>query len=103
MAAGQSLTLPTDTDVWPSLPLEAWRDTYATLHMWTQVIGKIRLALAPMVCHWWQVPLHDTSRGLTTSPIPHGTRHFQIEFHFLDHKQLLQLADRARRSPARPP
>src|SRR3989475_1000274 len=93
MAAEQSLTLPTDTDVWPSLPLEAWRDTYATLHMWMQVIGKIRLALAPMVSHWWQVTLYVTSRGLTTSPIPYGTRIFQIDFDFLDHKLLIQTAD----------
>jgi len=89
----QPLTLRTHTDVWPSLPLEAWRDTYATLHMWTQVIGKIRLALAPMVSHWWQVTLYVTPRGLTTSPIPYGTRLFQIDFDFLDHKLLIQTAD----------
>src|SRR2546425_4802787 len=93
MAAEQSLTLPTDTDVWPSLPLEAWRDTYATLHMWMQVIGKIRLALAPMVNHWWQVTLYVTPRGLTTSPIPYGTRLFQIDFDFLDHQLLIQTAE----------
>src|SRR5438309_3536849 len=101
--AEQALTLPTDTDVWPSLPLEAWRDTYATLHMWTQVIGKIRLALAPMVCHWWQVTLYVTSRGLTTSPIPYGTRLFQIDFDFLDHKLLIQTADGETRSLALAP
>src|SRR3989454_12020181 len=98
MAAQQTVTLPTHTDVWPSLPLEAWRDTYATLHMWTQVIGKIRLALAPMVCHWWQVTLYVTPRGLTTSPIPYGTRIFQIDFDFLDHKLLIQTADGGTRS-----
>lgn len=57
-------------DTWPELPLAAWRETYATLHMWTQVVGKVRLALAPMVNHWWQVPLYVTCRGLTTSTIP---------------------------------
>src|SRR5256712_11656984 len=103
MAAEQTLTLPTDTDVWPSLPLEAWQGTYATLHMWTQVIGKIRLALAPMVCHWWQVPLYVTSRGLTPSPIPYGTRLFQIDFDFLDHKLLIQTADGETRSLALAP
>src|SRR2546425_12299974 len=103
MAAEKTLTLPTDTDVWPSLPLEAWRDTYATLHMWTQVIGKIRLALAPMVCHWWQVTLYVTSRGLTTSPIPYGTRLFQIDFDFLDPQLLIQTADGETRSLALAP
>jgi hypothetical protein len=57
-------------DDWPSLPAAAWDETRVTLHMWTQIIGKIRLAQAPMTNHWWQVPLYVTSRGLTTSPIP---------------------------------
>jgi Family of unknown function (DUF5996) len=95
MSAERTVTVPRDTDVWPSLPLEAWRETYATLHLWTQVIGKIRLALAPMICHWWEVTLYLTSRGLTTSPIPYGTRMFQIDFDFLDHKLLIQTADGA--------
>ncbi|MGH7206007.1 MAG: DUF5996 family protein [Nitrospiraceae bacterium] len=103
MAPERTLTVPTNTDVWPSLPLEAWRDTYATLHMWTQVIGKIRLALAPMVCHWWQVTLYVTSRGLTTSPIPYGTRIFQIDFDFLDHKLRIETADGDHRSLALAP
>jgi Family of unknown function (DUF5996) len=70
---------------WPSLPLAAWDDTRATLHLWTQVVGKIRLAQAPMTNHWWQVTLYVTSRGLTTSPIPYGRRSFQIDFDFIDH------------------
>ncbi|HTB36555.1 MAG TPA: DUF5996 family protein, partial [Reyranella sp.] len=70
---------------WPDLPLAAWADSCATLHLWTQVVGKIRLAHAPMVNHWWQVPLYVTSRGLTTSPIPYGARSFQIDFDFIDH------------------
>ena len=100
MAPERTLTVPTNTDVWPRLPLEAWRETYATLHMWMQVIGKVRLALAPMVCHWWQVTLYVTPRGLTTSPIPYGTRIFQIDFDFLDHKLLIQTADGGTRSLA---
>src|SRR5882724_11053299 len=65
---------------WPSLPFDDWKDTCATLHLWTQIVGKIRLACAPMVNHWWQVPLYLTSRGLTTSAMPHGRRSFQIDF-----------------------
>jgi Family of unknown function (DUF5996) len=77
-------------DVWPALPLDEWAETYATLHRWTQVIGKIRLARAPFINHWWQVPLYVTARGMTTSPIPDGGRTFQIDFDFLDHCLLLQ-------------
>ena len=80
-------------DVWPSLPLDAWRDTYVTLHLWTQIIGKVRLALAPMINHWWQVTLYVTSRGLTTSPMPYGTRTLQIEFDFLDHHLRIETSD----------
>ena len=86
------------TDVWPSLPLDAWQNTYATLHMWTQVVGKIRLALAPKINHWWQVPLYVTSRGLTTSPIPYGTRTFQVDFDFRDHRLCIETSDGDRRS-----
>lgn len=80
---------------WPELPLAAWRDTYATLHMWTQIIGKIRLAQAPLINHWWQVPLYVTSRGLTTSPIPYGERSFQIDFDFIDHHLTINTSDGA--------
>jgi hypothetical protein len=83
---------------WPSLPLEEWRDTYATLHMWTQVIGKIRLAQAPLINHWWEVPLYVTCRGLTSSPIPFGTRTFQIDFDFIDHRVTIQTSDGASES-----
>jgi hypothetical protein len=72
-------------DDWPELTLADWADTCATLHLWTQVVGKIRLAHAPMVNHWWQTPLYVTCRGLTTSPIPYGARTFQIDFDFIDH------------------
>jgi hypothetical protein len=82
-------------DEWPSLPFSEWRDTCATLHMWTQVIGKIRLAQAPLINHWWQVPLYVTSRGLTTSPIPYGARTFQIDFDFIDHRLAITTNDGA--------
>ena len=82
-------------EVWPSLPLHAWRDTYATLQLWTQVVGKIRLALAPMINHWWQVTLYVTCRGLTTSPIPYGARTFQIDFDFIDHRLTIQTSEGA--------
>src|SRR5580692_12865152 len=77
---------PSRPENWPSLPPAAWDETRATLHMWTQIIGKIRLAQAPMINHWWQVPLYVTSRGLTTSAIPYGARSFQIDFDFIDHR-----------------
>ena len=92
-----------DHDTWPSLPLAAWQDTYATLHMWTQIVGKIRLALAPMICHWWQVTLYATPRGLSTSPMPYGTRLFQIDFDFVDHTLVIETADGAKQIlPLRP-
>src|SRR5206468_12385334 len=78
------------TDPWPSLPLEEWKDTYATLHRWTQIVGKIRLALSSWINHSWHVTLYVTARGLTTSPIWHGTRAFQIDFDFIDHQLLIQ-------------
>jgi hypothetical protein len=80
-------------EVWPSLPLEEWKDTYATLHMWTQIVGKIRLTQSPPINHWWQVPLYVTARGLTTSPIPYETRSFQIDFDFIDHRLLINTSD----------
>jgi hypothetical protein len=90
-------------DVWPDLPLEAWRDTYVTLHLWTQIVGKIRLALAPMCNHWWQVPLYVTARGLTTSPTPYGTLTFQMDFDFVDHELRIETDDGGRRSVALAP
>ena len=74
-----------DESVWPPLPLPAWRDTCDTLHMWTQVVGKIRLALAPWINHSWGSALYVTTRGLTTSPIPCGMQTFAIDFDFVDH------------------
>src|SRR2546430_17149569 len=59
-------------ECWPALPLDSWKETYATLHMWTQIVGKVRLRLTPLVNHWWNVPLYVTARGLTTTRIPYG-------------------------------
>jgi hypothetical protein len=70
---------------WPELPYSAWKDTYATLHLWTQIVGKIRLAQTPWLNHSWHVVLYVSSRGLTTSPIPYGNRTFQLDFDFLNH------------------
>ncbi len=81
---------------WPNLPFEEWQDTCATLHMWTQIVGKIRLALEPMVNHWWQVPLYVTSTGLTTSPMPYQSRSFQIDFDFCRHVLVVTTADARR-------
>ena len=78
---------------WPELPIGAWRDTYQTLHLYTQVVGKIRLALTPRVNEWWNVPLYVTARGLTTSPMPYRGRTFSIDFDFIDHRLLIQDSD----------
>ncbi|TMJ38880.1 MAG: hypothetical protein E6G86_15300 [Alphaproteobacteria bacterium] len=78
---------------WPALPLEAWEPTRATLHMWTQIVGKVRLALSPYMNHWWQVPLYVTARGLTTSPIPYDGETFEILFDFIEHDLLIQKAN----------
>jgi Family of unknown function (DUF5996) len=80
-------------EAWPDLPLDEWKDTRATLHMWTQIVGKVRLALTPLVNHWWNVPLYVTARGLTTSPIPYGDKPFELRFDFLDQQLVLQLSD----------
>ena len=80
-------------EAWPSLPVDAWADTCATLHMWTQIVGKIRLAQSPWINHGWHVTLYVTARGLTTSPIAHGVRTFQIDFDFIGHRVIVQSSD----------
>jgi Family of unknown function (DUF5996) len=72
-------------EVWPALPLEDWKDTRDTLHMWAQIVGKVRLEFAPYLNHWWNSTLYLTTRGLTTSPIPYGADLFEIQFDFLNH------------------
>lgn len=79
-------TVEDSSEAWPALPLSAWAETYATLHMWTQIAGKVRLALSPHVNHWWEVPLYVSARGLTTSPIPYRKGVFEIQFDFVDHR-----------------
>jgi hypothetical protein len=81
------------TDAWPELPFEPWRPTCDTLHMWTQIVGKVRLALAPHLNHWWQVPLYVSPRGLTTTAIPYGDRNFEMEFDFIDHALSIRVSD----------
>lgn len=72
-------------EAWPVLPLDSWQETRDTLHMWTQIVGKVRLAMSPLVNHWWEVPLYVSARGLTTSPIPYTRGIFEVEFNFLKH------------------
>lgn len=102
--AGEGVTAADDkADQWPALPLQQWKDTCATLHMWTQIVGKIRLALTPLVNHWWNVPLYVDARGLTTSPILCGNHPFELSFDFLDHQLVLQLSGGVRTSiPLKP-
>jgi uncharacterized protein DUF5996 len=80
---------------WPELPLEEWRDTYATLHMYSQIVGKVRLALAPPMNHWWQTTLYVDASGLTTSPIPYRSGVFEIRFDFIDHRLVIQTSSSA--------
>src|SRR6266498_1205500 len=81
-------------DHWPELPLSAWEDTYHTLHLWTQIVGKIRLGLAPLQNHWWNTALYVSTRGLTTSPIPCNARSFELLFNFIDQRLELRTSDR---------
>jgi hypothetical protein len=87
-------------DPWPELPLAEWQDTLATLHMWTQIVGKIRLKQSPFENQWWNVPLYVTPRGLTTSAMPYNERLFQINFDFIDHLLIVETTDGSRESIA---
>jgi uncharacterized protein DUF5996 len=82
---------------WPPLPFNEWQDTAQTLRLWTQIVGKVRLTLTPWINHSWHVTLYVTSRGLTTSPIPHGFHTFEIEFDFIDHELRISKNDGSRR------
>jgi len=86
MNASKAIDALDPSKAWPALPLSEWADTYATLHMWSQMVGKARLALSPRVNHWWEVPLYVSARGLTTSPIPYKKGVFEAEFDFIEHK-----------------
>src|SRR5258708_14827837 len=84
---------PGATAAWPELTLESWQDTRDTLHRWTQVVGKVRMALEPMMNHWWQVTLYVSARGLTTSMMPTGGRGLEMEFDFIDHVLRITTSD----------
>lgn len=86
-------TAATASELWPDLPLDSWNETCATLHMWFQIVGKIRITQCRWVNHSWHVALYVTARGLTTTPIPHGMRNFQIDFDFIDHRLTVQASD----------
>ncbi len=95
--------VPVNSDLWPELPLAAWQDTYATLHMWSQIVGKVRLALSPRMNHWWEVPLYVNARGLTTSPIPYERGIFEVQFDFIEHQLVIQTDRHTRRTLALEP
>ncbi|WP_280248303.1 DUF5996 family protein [Nocardia abscessus] len=88
---------------WPALRVDSWTPTRETLHMWTQIVGKIRLSRAPLVNHWWQVTFYVSPRGLTTSAIPHEAGCFDIEFDFLDHRLHIRSSDGRTRQVALEP
>ena len=85
-------------ELWPALDYAAWKETAATLHMWTQIVGKIRLTLTPWLNHSWHVVLYVTARGLTTSPIAHGSCSFEIDFDFVDHQLVIKRSDGSTRT-----
>jgi hypothetical protein len=83
----------TNSDLLPALPFDSWKDTLATLHMWTQVVGKVRLKLCPLVNHFWNVTFYLTARGMTTSPMPYARGTVEVRFDFIDHKLLIETSD----------
>src|SRR5438132_13369578 len=98
MVAASSSGRHPGAELWPALPLDEWQETYATLHRWTQIVGKVRLARLPWINHSWHVTLYVTARGLTTLPIPFGPKSFQIDFDFIDHQLPIRTSDGALRS-----
>jgi hypothetical protein len=89
---------PNDADAWPSLPYAEWQPTLDTLHMWTQIVGKVKLKLTPFLNDWWNVTFALTARGMTTSLIPAGHRSFQVDFDFIDHRMAINVSDGTARS-----
>src|ERR1035441_3466039 len=85
-------------ECWPSLPLNSWKETYATLHMWTQMVGKVRLRLTPLVNHWWNVPVYVSVRRLTTSRLSYGQTAFELWFDFIQHQLVLETSDGIRKT-----
>src|SRR5438132_13447218 len=100
MVAASSSGRHPGAELWPALPLDQWKETYATLHRWTQIVGKVRLARLPWINHSWHVTLYVTARGLTTGPMAHGTKTFQIAFDFIDHQLPVRTSDGCVRSLA---
>jgi hypothetical protein len=95
--------MQTSAGHWPDLPLAAWQDTFATLHLWTQIVGKVRLVRTPWLNHSWHTTLYVTSRGLATSPIPYDHRTFELEFDFITHRLVVRSSDgRGDEIPLRP-
>jgi hypothetical protein len=94
------MTAAAQSSGWPPLAYDDWADTAQTLHLWTQVVGKVRMALTPPVNHWWHVPLYVTARGLTTSPMPVGGRSVEVVFDFLDHQLRVTCSDGRREAMA---
>src|SRR6185295_15218982 len=82
-----------DNNAWPALAYADWQDTCGTLHLWTQIVGKVKLALAPLSNHWWGIVLFVTARGLTTGPMPYRDRALQIDFDFCAHELILRTSD----------
>src|SRR5215510_12913711 len=93
MVASNHEVRDVDEETWPRLPLAEWQATHDTLHMWMQVVGKTRLALSPKQNHWWHVPLYVSSRGLTTTTIPYGTRTFEVELDLIDHRLITRTSE----------
>jgi len=89
-----------DPAIWPSLPLAEWQATHDTLHMWTQIVGKTRLALAPKENHWWHVPLYVSARGLSTTAMPYRSGAFEVEFDFIEHRLIVETSEGAIRDIA---
>jgi hypothetical protein len=93
MGAKHNTSTGETAELWPSLPYEAWKETLDTLHMWTQIVGKVRMELSPFVNHWWHVTFYVTARGLTTSPIPYQDSTFEVNFDFIDHNLFIQTSE----------
>src|SRR6266513_4776522 len=93
MDTRQNTSARETAELWPPLPYEEWKDTCDTLHMWTQIVGKVKMELSPFVNHWWHVTYYVTARGLTTSPIPYHGGTFEVDFDFIDHNLFIQTSE----------
>src|ERR1700756_4734387 len=82
-----------DQELLPPLALDSWKDTLATLHMWAQIVGKVRLKLCPLVNHWWNAPFYVTARGMTTSAMPYQQRAIEVQLDFIDHGLRIESSD----------